>query len=141
MISNSSKYALRAIIFLHANTCNKKKVVVKNIAEILNIPEAYIAKLLQKLSRNHIISSSRGPKGGFYLSEENKEKSIMSVIEIIDGDKKINACILSSNNCDSENPCPFHKNIFKAKSEIITFFTDTKIKDITEELYPYINYN
>ncbi len=67
MFSNSSKYAIKAVLFLALNSNEDKKIMVKDIANPINVPQAYIAKLLQELSRQNVISSTRGPKGGFYL--------------------------------------------------------------------------
>ena len=65
MLSNSSKYAIKAVLFLSLNSSEIKWVMVKVIAKPINILQAYIAKLLQELSKQKIISSTRGPKGGF----------------------------------------------------------------------------
>ena len=75
MFSNSSKYAIKAILFLALNTNEKKRITIREIAEPINVPQAYIAKLLQELSRQNVISSARGPKGGFYLNEENSNQA------------------------------------------------------------------
>ena len=76
MLSNSSKYAIKAVLFLALNTNDNKKVMVKDISEPINVPQAYIAKLLQELSRKQIISSTRGPKGGFYFDSIMRQKPI-----------------------------------------------------------------
>ena len=95
MLSNSSKYAIKAVLFLALNSSKENKVVVKDIAKPINVPQAYIAKLLQDLARENIISSVRGPKGGFYLSDENKNQSVLSIIAIINGEEKLKTCMLS----------------------------------------------
>jgi len=73
LFSKTSKYAIKAVLFLAVNSSEKKRVMVKEIAEPINVPQAYIAKLLQKLSREGLISSARGPKGGFYLNEFDRK--------------------------------------------------------------------
>ncbi|MGB5667311.1 MAG: Rrf2 family transcriptional regulator, partial [Maribacter sp.] len=80
MLSNSSKYAIKAVLYLALNSNETKKVMVKNIAGPINVPKPYIAKLLQELSKQRIISSTRGPKGGFYLDKANRKNSIMSIV-------------------------------------------------------------
>ena len=75
MFSNSSKYAIKAVLYLAMNSSKDEKVMAKDISEPINVPQAYIAKLLQQLSKHEIVSSLKGPKGGFYLSEK-KQKTI-----------------------------------------------------------------
>ena len=78
MISNSSKYAIKAVLYLALHSSEENKVMVKDMAEPINVPQAYIAKLLQELAKRKLISSTRGPKGGFYLSEEDKKGNLIN---------------------------------------------------------------
>ena len=71
MLSKSSKYAIKAVLFLAIHSSEENKVIVKDIAKPTNVPQAYIAKLLQELVKAEIVTSVRGPKGGFYLNETN----------------------------------------------------------------------
>jgi len=134
MISNSSKYAIKAVLYLAVHTNKNEKIMVKNIAVPINVPKAYIAKLLQKLSKQHIISSTRGPKGGFYLKKSNKEKSIMDIIEVIDGEKKFNSCMLSLKKCDHNKPCPLHKSINPLRTKLIENFKNKTIEEASNDV-------
>lgn len=134
MLSNSSKYAIKAVLFLALNTNDNKKVMVKDISEPINVPQAYIAKLLQELSRKHIISSTRGPKGGFYLSEENKDNTVMDIINALDTEKRISACQLSLEKCDIDRPCPLHKILNPYRSNMIDSLERVCIRDLAIEV-------
>ena len=134
MLSKSSKYAIKAVLFLALNSNDKKKVMVKDISEPINVPQAYIAKLLQELSRQNIISSSRGSKGGFYLSDNNRKQSIMSIVNVIDGEKTFKSCMLSLKECDEDKPCPLHKTLYPFKSSIIRNLESISIKDLALEV-------
>ena len=54
MVSNSSKYAIKGVLFLALHSNEENKIAVKDISEPINVPQAYIAKLLQELSRENI---------------------------------------------------------------------------------------
>ena len=130
MISNSSKYAIKAVLYLAVNSNEEEKIIVKHIAEPINVPQPYIAKLLQQLVKEKIISSSKGPKGGFYLTEENKTQSIMRIVYVIDGENKFNSCMLSLKACDMKNPCPLHNIITPSKSILVQNLKNKTIKDL-----------
>jgi Rrf2 family protein len=134
MLSKSSKYAIKAVLFLALNSNDKKKVMVKDISEPINVPQAYIAKLLQELSRQNIISSTRGSKGGFYLNEKNRKQSIMSIVNVIEGEKNFNSCMLSLKECDDEKPCPLHNTLYPFKSKIINNLQSISVKDLALEV-------
>jgi Rrf2 family protein len=129
MISNSSKYAIKAVLFLAINSTEEKKIMVKDIANPINVPQAYIAKLLQELAKQKLISSTRGPKGGFYLSDIDKERNILNIVEVIEGEKKLKACILSLESCNEHNPCPVHHLISQSRT---TLLKNLKQKTINE---------
>lgn len=108
MLSNSSKYSLKAVIFLALDINKDRKVGAKEIASSIDVPLPFLAKLLQDLAREKIISSTKGPSGGFYLTEENKAQKLLVIIEHIDGLSKFNECILGLKDCSLDKPCPVH---------------------------------
>jgi Rrf2 family transcriptional regulator, iron-sulfur cluster assembly transcription factor len=134
MLSNSSKYAIKAVLFLAVHSNDKQKIMVKDIYKSINAPQAYTAKLLQELSKNNIVSSSRGPKGGFYLSEADRDKSLMDIIYIIDGEKRLHSCVLSLEKCDLDKPCPLHKLVYPIKTNFINALQDKTIKDFSKQI-------
>lgn len=134
MLTNSSKYALKAVLYLTLHSDKNHKLQVKDICEKIDIPKAYSGKLLQALAKRNIISSSRGPKGGFYVDEDNKKNSIMTIIDTIDGRKKMEACIIGLDNCSEENPCPLHNLFVSSRSEMIKVFEETTLEDMAKNL-------
>lgn len=130
MFSNSAKYALKAVLFLAVNSNEDKKVMVKDISKPINVPQAYITKLLQQLVKENMLSSTRGPKGGFYLSEENKKISIIDVINIVDGEQRIESCMLSLEKCNEETPCPLHKLSNPSRSLLIKRLNNITINEL-----------
>ncbi|MBT8303080.1 MAG: Rrf2 family transcriptional regulator [Bacteroidia bacterium] len=134
MLSKSTKYALKAVLFLAVNSSENSKVMVKDIAKPINVPQAYIAKLLQKLSKENIISSSRGPKGGFYLSEGDRQHSVLSIIIAIEGEKKLTNCLLNLKKCNEFKPCPLHNKISSIRSELLQSFGEMKIDELSQEI-------
>ena len=134
MLSNSSKYAIKAVLFLAINSNENRKLLVKEIAESIEVPQAYIAKLLQELSRQKLISSARGPKGGFYLNDDNMELSLINIIEVIDGEKRIHACVLDLEKCDEDKPCPLHHIVHPGKSKFLEYLKTKTIREFSEQL-------
>ena len=132
MLSNSSKYAIKGVLFLALNSDEDHKIMVRDIHDIVHVPEAYLAKLLQELSRHNIISSARGPKGGFYLSDNDRRRSLMDIVKVIDGEKRVNSCVMGIRNCDMENPCVLHKLVGSNKTKFIKVLERTTILDLIE---------
>ena len=81
MLSSANKYAIRSVLFLALYTNESKKIGAKEIADKLESPQPFLAKLLQQLTRDKLISSTKGPNGGFFLSKKNKENTIWDIIK------------------------------------------------------------
>lgn len=134
MISNSSKYALKAVIYLATHSSNENKILAKNISKPTNVPQAYLSKLMQELSRHNLISSTRGPGGGFYLSKENRKVHLIEVINVIDGANRLNTCILSLNKCNADHPCPMHSLVSSTKTSFIKNLEETTVQDLVLDI-------
>ena len=115
MFSKSCQYAIRAVIYMTAQKGVEKNMGVKEIADALQVPQHFLAKILQQLSRHNLISSVKGPNGGFYLSEANAHVSLLDIVECIDGKGVLNSCILGMPTCSSEHPCPLHHHFYSSR--------------------------
>ena len=130
MLSNSSKYAIKAVLFLAIHSNKEDKIMAKDISEPINVPQAYIAKLLQTLVRAQIVSSNKGPKGGFYLEGENFNTPIMRIINAIEGEDALDACMLSLEKCNKDKPCPLHTILSVSRNHIVENLNNKTVKDL-----------
>lgn len=133
MFSTSTQYAIRTVLFLSRKDEKNVKHKVKEIAEELNIPQPFLSKILQQLSRSKIVSSTKGRGGGFYLSQQNFQKTIMDIILCIEGYNIFEDCILGLPNCGNANPCHLHQYFSIFKDNIHGIISETSIKDLKEE--------
>ncbi len=134
MLSNASKYAIRAVLYLAENSSEKKRFGAKFIADELEIPRPFIAKLLQQLVKAGLISSIKGPKGGFYTTEENLQNNVCSILNEIESEKIFEGCFLGLPQCSDENPCPVHFIVVPFKEALLEKFQKQSIKDFAEEV-------
>ena len=132
MFSNSSKYSIKAVLFLAVNSSEDKRIMVKDMSKVINVPQAYLAKLLQELSRKGIISSKKGRNGGFYLSVENRKLTLMDVVNVIDGKDKFNSCLLSLEKCNTDKPCPLHDLAGPSRLILIRSLRENTIVDFSD---------
>lgn len=134
MLSRASKYAILSTLFLAEHSSPERKISVKEIANSIDVPSPFLAKLFQQLVRGKIISSTKGPNGGFYLTEENGQRNVLDIIENIDGLNKLNDCFLGLNECDGANPCPVHFIVEPFKQNILGKFRDKTIIEFASEI-------
>ena len=134
MFSNSSKYAIKAVLYLALNSDEEHKIMVKDIAEPVNVPQAYIAKLLQELSRQKLISSTKGPKGGFFLSEKDKSQPLKKIIHVLDGENRLTSCLLSLESCNDDKPCPLHEMAAPLRKMLLDSLENKSISELANDV-------
>ena len=134
MFSKSCKYAIRAVLFLAINSDEEQKMGVEKLATELAMPKPFLAKILQQLTKNNMISSAKGRNGGFYLSQKNKSSNLLTVIESFDGKGILTDCVLGLDNCSNENPCPYHDNVQKFRKDFLIQLQNETIQESAKRI-------
>lgn len=78
------------------------------ISESMTVPRGFLAKILQRLSKNNIVRSTQGIAGGFELVNKPRKVNVLEVIEAIQGPTAVNICAINEHNCDLSSTCPVH---------------------------------
>ncbi len=133
MISNSSKYAIRSVLFLSVHSDEQTKMSAKNIADSIEIPAPFLAKILQQLSKNKLISSSKGSRGGFYLTKKDESNTVLDIIYCIDGPDKFSNCFLGLSKCSDTSPCPVHHLVAPFRNNLLTEMGRKTIAELARE--------
>lgn len=110
------------------------KIGAKVIAEDLQVSQPFLAKLLKELSGKGVILSNKGPGGGYFLSEENKENTLWDIISCISDGNKFDECFLGLVKCNNDNPCPLHYAVVPFKKKILSDFQQKTIHAVVEEV-------
>ena len=100
------------------------RVNVKETARRLNASEAHLAKVFQTLNRAGIISSTRGPRGGFILNKAPQDISFLDIYEIVESPVELGNCPLGYSECG------FHACLFDQKMHLISHQIAKVFKDI-----------
>ena len=135
MLSLSCKAGIKAVIFLGSRFESGDKSGIKEISKHINENEHTVGKILQKLVKNNIIKSVKGPNGGFYITQKQKSQPIINIVEAIDGKDVFKQCGLGLTKCSESRPCPFH-NDFKPVREL---FKNMCIEKKVSDLYQNVN--
>ena len=127
MFSKTCEYAIRALIFIAQKSQHGDRIGIKEISNGIDSPEYFIAKILQDLKRKGLVQSVKGPNGGFYMDEDDLERSIYDIVRIIDGDKLFVGCGFGLKECSEDQPCPIHSQFKIVREQIGAMLKATKI--------------
>lgn len=134
MFSKACEYAIRATLYISVKSINGSKLSIKEIAKEIDSPVHFTAKILQTLSRKGIVSSIKGPNGGFFLEPKAKPILLNAIVQAIDGEDVLHTCSLGLKKCSDQFPCPIHDDIKAYKEQLRKIMKEQTIQDLTEKL-------
>lgn len=135
MFSKATEYALRATIYIAQKSSEEKKIGIKEIAKTIDSPQSFTAKILQALTKdNRIISSARGPNGGFYITEKAKKLPVRAIMEVMGENDFFKNCVLGLKLCSEVNPCPMHYEYKPIKQQLMDLFEKKTIQILANEI-------
>lgn len=139
MFSKTCQYAIRAVIFISKMSSEGERVGIKEIAKGIDSPEHFIAKILQDLSKKGLITSYKGPNGGFFI-EEDSTCTIADIVLAIDGNKIFSGCALGLDYCSEAKPCPIHNEFKVVRDELSRILHNAKVRIFNENLLKSLTY-
>ena len=106
-LTRAGEYAVRCVLYLSSQETG---IIVsrKEIAQAMDIPNQFLGKIAQQLSRSGILEIVQGPKGGFRLLISPEKLSLLDVVEAVAGEIFLNDCILRPDSCLRSPTCAVH---------------------------------
>ncbi|MGD9580156.1 MAG: Rrf2 family transcriptional regulator [Vampirovibrionia bacterium] len=129
-ISDAAAIAMHTVVIL--NSTPDKQYSNKELTTILNVSENHLSKIMQRLNKAQIVTSIRGPKGGFIINPEASDRSLLEVYEAIEGQLTISNCLLKKSFCSSG--CLLGDFLISINQQFKDYFIETKISDLTNKL-------
>jgi Rrf2 family protein len=135
MFSKSTEYALRAVIYIAQHGTEEKKLSLDDVARAIDSPGSFTAKILQVLTNdNRIVSSMRGPNGGFYMTAKAKKLPVRSILAAMEEDEVLEKCVLGLAECSELKPCPMHSEYKIIKQQLVSLFSRKTIQMLADEI-------
>lgn len=134
MLSTSCKYGIRSLIYLAMNPSNDSKIGIKKICEDLNLPTPFMGKILQQMVKQNILTSSKGPHGGFSLLKDPRNITLLDIVNTIDGEGFFRNCVIHNGLCATEeakkSQCTLHDEYYKTREDLKQLFSNITIYDL-----------
>jgi Rrf2 family protein len=130
MFSQTAEYALRVIAYL-AGTAGGP-ATTRQVAAATRVPEGYLAKVLQSLSRAGLVHSQRGLHGGSVLTRDAEQITLYDVIQAVDPIPRITTCPLGLKS-HGANLCAVHRRLDDAYAIMEQTLRGSTIADLLAE--------
>lgn len=127
-ISDAASMGIHAAAIMATKA--KSPVSCKEMADALGVSEAHLSKVLQRLRRQELVRSARGPKGGFVLTLPAGEISLLDVYEAVDGPFVPSDCLLARRACNGR--CIFGDLLASVNRQVREALKSTKLTDLQD---------
>ena len=133
-LSTKGRYAVMAMADLAGNEAGQKPVALADIAQRQDISLSYLEQLFAKLRRGGLVTSVRGPGGGYRLSRPSTELRIADIIVAVDEPIAATRCKPgSAKGCTKTGArCVTHDLWEELGQQIHVFLSSVSLADVVE---------
>lgn len=132
LITKNTDYAIRALMYIALR--NNRYVSSREIADEELIPLAFLRRLLQRMSREDIITTREGANGGIKLMKPAEEIRITDLIRLFQGDLQLVDCLFRKQICRNREHCVLRKRIKQIEEKVISELEDITIGSLVADL-------
>lgn len=129
-LTSKGRYAVTAMLDVSLHT-DSGPVPLTDISERQGISLSYLEQLFAKLRKHELVSSVRGPGGGYFLSRDAKAISIREVIAAVDESVDATKC-QGKGNCQNGTTCLTHHLWSDLSEQIESFLSEISLGELVE---------
>jgi Rrf2 family protein len=138
MLTQRSRYALRAMLYLAEMPTAGPPVPMGRIAEAASVPRKFLELILADLREAGFLISTRGKAGGYKLARPTHLISLGEIIRVIEGPLALVPCVSRTaykrcNDCRSEANCAIRIAMARVRDETARILDGTSLADATAE--------
>jgi len=133
MFNKETEYAIRGLVYIQLQNFEGKRPGITEIAEQIDAPHFYTAKILQRLVRQGFIESQKGKGGGFYFDSTKPDVSLKQLIIATEGDNLFCGCGFGLKQCDESNPCPLHEKFAPIRDALTQLVTVENVQSLAQK--------
>jgi len=130
-LTTKGRYAVTAMLDLALNA-KDRPITLADISQRQGISLSYLEQLFSRLRKQDLVSSARGPGGGYRLSRNASEISVAQVIAAVDEKVSVTRCG-GKGDCQNGEACLTHKLWCSLSDQIQDFLTGISLGDLVQE--------
>ncbi|MFT5253406.1 MAG: Rrf2 family protein [Flavobacteriales bacterium] len=137
MLSNKTKYALKALLYLAEQKENHISKT-SEIAATANIPKKFLEQILLDLKRGHFVGSKQGKYGGYYLLKSGNDISLADIHRLFDGAIALLPCASLNfyepcSDCTTEAECSLRHGLLMIRDETLIAMNGITIASLVKK--------
>jgi Rrf2 family iron-sulfur cluster assembly transcriptional regulator len=131
-LTKGTDYGILGILYL-AMQPSERVTLVREVAENQDVPESYLAKIFQDLTRGGLVRSHRGARGGFSLARPAMTINLRQIIEVLQGPISLNYCLDIREGCPRYARCAIGQVLGHAQDQLLQALESTTLENLVEQ--------
>ena len=127
-LTTKGRYAVTAMLDLALNQ-EQGPISLADIAQRQDISLSYLEQLFSRLRKQTLVSSVRGPGGGYVLGRDARSIDIAQVVTAVDESLDTTACG-GAGNCHGDQPCLTHTLWRDLSNSIHDYLSSISLQDV-----------
>jgi len=133
-ITTRGRYALRASLALAKMGKDEGgPVSINRLADVENISPVFLEQIFFKLRKAGIVSSTRGPGGGFCFSKSLDDLTVKELLDSAGEETDLTFCDKSNDNCERLGECMSHFVLSDAHDLMKNYFSGLTLASIIDK--------
>ncbi len=132
-LSKETDYGILLLTCL-AQTADALIFSARELASETGVPLPMVSKVLKALARQGVLTSQRGPKGGYALAQRPEQISIGRVIAAMEGPVALTECIEHPGDCVQEPTCRVRRNWATINQRVLASLDSITLAEMAEPL-------
>ena len=128
-VSEAASLALHSMVLLAVD--EERVLSTPEMATCLDVSEAHLSKVLQRLSREGLVRSVRGPRGGFVVGRAGEEITLLEVYEAIEGPLGPSKCLFGTPICSGEK-CILGGALESVHRQLRDYLAGTRLSELVD---------
>jgi Rrf2 family protein len=130
-LTRKGEYAIRGVVYL-AKLKPGEVALISEIAEFTDVPQTFLAKILQSFAKIGIVNSFRGTGGGFILGRPASQITLREVVEAVEGPIMPNRCLMGESGCEFNKTCLVHPVWREVQSKVVEVLDAVTIEELAK---------
>ncbi len=131
-LTTKGRYAVTAMLDLALHSSTGKSTALGGISERQGISLSYLEQLFSSLRIHNLVSSARGPGGGYRLARDAHAISVAEVILAVDETVDARKCA-GKENCTRDGQCLTHVLWSELSVKIQSFLSEITLGQLMEQ--------
>ncbi len=130
--TKAEEYGLFGLVYL-AKQAPNAVATLREISEVQAIPDKFLAKIFQNLTKAGVIKSHRGVRGGFSLARPARRITVAEVFDAIQSNGDPIKCVINRKDCPKKYACPVREMVMEGRRQMFSYFSKHSVQTLADQ--------